>query len=219
MQITQGIIQFPEIQLATRDAHKLRGYFGDLFREHSPLLHNHFEDGQLRYAYPLVQYKVVDNVPVLVGFADGAALLTQLFLKIKEIKIGNEIFPVYSKNISQKNFELSVNQGLYNYSFKTLWMGLNQKNFKIYLNLDENEQKKFLDKTVQNNILSFYKGLGYRAEERILVNGNFTEKQTLFKDKKMIAFSGRFSSNAFLPGYTGIGKAVSRGFGTVELTM
>lgn len=219
MQITQGIIQFPEIQLATRDAHKLRGYFGDLFREYSPLLHNHFEDGQLRYAYPLVQYKVVDNVPVLVGFADGAALLTQLFLKIKEIKIGNEIFPVYSKNISQKNFELSVNQGLYNYSFKTLWMGLNQKNFKIYLNLDENEQKKFLDKTVQNNILSFYKGLGYRAEERILVNGNFTEKQTLFKDKKMIAFSGRFSSNAFLPGYTGIGKAVSRGFGTVELTM
>jgi hypothetical protein len=75
-------------------------------------LHNHFEDGRLRYAYPLVQYKVVDNVPVLVGFADGADLLTQLFLKIKEIRIGNEIFPVYSKNITQKNFELSVNKGL-----------------------------------------------------------------------------------------------------------
>lgn len=215
MNITQTIIQFPEISLATRDAHKLRGYFGDLFREHSPLLHNHFEDGRLRYAYPLVQYKVVDNVPVLVGFAGGAALLTQLFLKIKEIRIGNEIFPVYSKNISQKNFEFSVNQGLYNYSFKTLWMGLNQKNFKIYLNLDENEQKKFLDKTVQNNILSFYKGVGFRVEDRILVNGAYTEKQTLFKDKKMIAFAGRFSCNAFLPGYAGIGKAVSRGFGTV----
>jgi hypothetical protein len=48
-----------------------------------------------------------------------------------------------------------------------------------------------------------------------LVNGTFTEKQTLFKDKKMIAFTGRFSSNSFLPDYTGIGKAVSRGFGTV----
>ena len=218
MQLTQTIIQFPEISLATRDAHKLRGYFGDLFREHSPLLHNHFEDGRLRYAYPLVQYKVVDTVPVLVGFADGADLLTQLFLKIKEIKIGNEIFPVYSKNIIQKNFELSVNQGLYNYSFKTLWMGLNQKNFKVYLNLEEKEQKKFLDKTVQNNILSFYKGVEFRVSERILVNGNFLEKQTLFKDKKMIAFTGRFSSNAFLPGFTGIGKAVSRGFGTVLQT-
>ncbi|MFW5831722.1 MAG: CRISPR-associated endonuclease Cas6 [Prolixibacteraceae bacterium] len=218
MQITQTIIRFPEISLATRDAHKLRGYFGKLFREHSPLLHNHFEDGRLRYAYPLVQYKVIGNVPVLVGFAEGAGLLTQLFLKIKEIKIGAETFPVYSKNISQKNHELSVNKGLYNYAFKTLWMGLNQKNFKIYLDLAENEQKKFLDKTVQNNILSFYKGVGFRVQEQILVNGNYTEKQTLFKDKKMIAFTGRFSGNAVLPGYAGIGKAVSRGFGTVQQT-
>jgi hypothetical protein len=219
MNITQTIIQFPEITLATRDAHKLRGYFGDLFREHSPLLHNHFEDGRLRYAYPLVQYKVVDNVPALVGFADGADLLTQLFLKIKEIRIGTEVIPVLSKNISQKNLELTVNKGLYNYTFKTLWMGLNQKNFKFYLNLEENEQKKFLDKTVQNNILSFYKGVGFRISERILANGNYMEKQTLFKDKKMIAFSGRFSSNALLPGYTGIGKAVSRGFGTIVQTL
>lgn len=215
MQITQTIIQFPEIQLATRDAHKLRGYFGNLFREHSPLLHNHFEDGRLRYAYPLVQYKVIENVPVLVGFAEGAGLLTQLFLKIKEIRIGEEIFPVFSKNISQKNHELSVNKGLYNYTFKTLWMGLNQKNFQKYLQLTETERKEFLDKTLQNNILSFYKGIGFRVEERILVNGTLTEKQTLFKDKKMTAFAGRFSSNSFLPGYTGVGKAVSRGFGTV----
>lgn len=215
MQLTQTIIRFPEISLATRDAHKLRGYFGDLFREHSPLLHNHFEDGRLRYAYPLVQYKVVDNVPMLVGFAEGAGLLTHLFLKIKEIKIGAETFPVYSKNISQKNHELSVNKGLYNYTFKTLWMGLNQKNFQHYLQLAESERKGFLDKNLQNNILSFYKGVGFRVEDRILVNGNFSEKQTFFKDKKMIAFAGRFSSNAFLPGLAGIGKAVSRGFGTV----
>ena len=59
MQITQTIIKFPEISLKTRDAHKLRGYFGNIFKEHSPLLHNHFEDGTNRYAYPLVQYKVI----------------------------------------------------------------------------------------------------------------------------------------------------------------
>ncbi|SHJ31613.1 hypothetical protein SAMN05444280_11624 [Tangfeifania diversioriginum] len=215
MQLTQTIIRFPEISLTTRDAHKLRGYFGDLFREHSPLLHNHFEDGRLRYAYPLIQYKVVDNMPALIGFSEGAHLLTELFLKIKEIRIGAETYPVFSKNISQKNHELSVNKGLYNFTFKTLWMGLNQKNFQHYLELPEPEKKGFLDKTVQNNILSFYKGVGFRVEDRILVNGAFTEKQTLFKDKKMIAFAGRFSCNAFLPGYAGIGKAVSRGFGTV----
>jgi len=41
-------IKFPEIQLQTRDAHKLRGYFGNLFKQQSPILHNHYEDGRLR---------------------------------------------------------------------------------------------------------------------------------------------------------------------------
>ena len=62
MKITQTIIQFPDIRLQTRDAHKLRGYFGNLFKEQSPLLHNHFQDGSTRYAYPLVQYKVINVV-------------------------------------------------------------------------------------------------------------------------------------------------------------
>ncbi len=59
MQIQTTTIRFPEIQLQARDAHKLRGYFGNLFKEHSPLLHNHFEDGSLRYKYSLVQYKII----------------------------------------------------------------------------------------------------------------------------------------------------------------
>src|SRR4051812_35346852 len=89
--IHQTIIRFPEIQLATRDAHKLRGYFGDLFREHSPLLHNHLETGEAAYRYPLVQYKVLDSVPTLVGLQEGADLLIQLFLKIKELQVGERI--------------------------------------------------------------------------------------------------------------------------------
>jgi len=37
MPATQPIIRFPEINLRTRDAHKLRGYFGNLFKEKSEL--------------------------------------------------------------------------------------------------------------------------------------------------------------------------------------
>lgn len=77
MQINQAIIKFPEINLQTRNAHKLRGYFGNVFKEHSPLLHNHFEDGKNRYAYPLIQYKVIKNIPVLVGFPPKQGLKHQ----------------------------------------------------------------------------------------------------------------------------------------------
>lgn len=72
MPIAQTVIRFPEIELRTRDAHKLRGYFGNLFREKSALLHNHMEGGEFKYGYPKVQYKVIDSTPTLVGIADGA---------------------------------------------------------------------------------------------------------------------------------------------------
>jgi len=216
MQITQTIIQFPDIELQTRDAHKLRGYFGNLFLEHSPLLHNHYADGTSRYAYPLVQYKVIDKMPVLLGFQEGAELLVSLFLKIREICIEGQHFQVLAKNITQKQCELLVNRQLYNYSFKTLWMALNQENFKKYESLPESELTDFLNRQLQNNILSFYKGVSFRTDERIMVISKLEEKQTLFKNQPMIAFSGQFTSNAYLPEWTGIGKSVSRGFGTVS---
>lgn len=218
MQITQTVIRFPDIQLQARDAHKLRGYFGNIFKEYSPLLHNHYNDGSSRYAYPLVQYKVIDGIPILVGFQEGADLLVSLFLKIREIDIEGKQYQIQAKNIQQKQNLLVVNQQLYNYTFKTLWMALNQENYKKYLCLDEADKNKFLNHQLQNSILSFYKGLSFRTDERIMAITQLEEKQTQFKDQPMLAFSGRFTTNAYIPELAGIGKAVSRGFGTISLT-
>lgn len=217
MQITQAIIQFPDIKLQTRDAHKMRGYFGNIFKEQSPLLHNHYSDGASRYAYPLVQYKVINQIPLLVGFQEGADLLVSLFLKIKEIDIEGEKHLVLAKNIQQKQYTLAVNQQLHNYRFNTLWMALNQDNHRKYIQMDENAQMQFLNRQLQNNILSFYKGLSFHTSERVMAIARVTEKHTRFKNQDMLAFNGEFTSNAFLPNMAGIGKAVSRGFGTINL--
>jgi len=216
MPLTQTLIRFPEIALKTRDAHKLRGFFGELFKEHSPLLHNHYDDGKVRYGYPLVQYKVIDKVPMLTGFGEGSRLLIELFLKIKEIDLEGVRYAINSKNIENKIYDLDDFSQLRQYAFKTLWMALNQKNFGIYKNLKtEKEKLDFLNRQLQNNILSFYKGIGFRVSERIMAKGDFTEKSTQFKNKKMLAFEGKFVTNARLPDYVGIGKSTSRGFGTV----
>jgi len=215
--ISTTLIQFPEIKLPTSAAQQLRGYFGNLFKEQSPLLHNHYEDGKSIYRYPLVQYKVIDKVPTLLGINEGAALLVQLFLKIKEIDISGKKYLIQSKNIEALTSPLEVNtETLFEYQFKTLWLGLNQENHKIYKNLqDDKEKQKLLEKILTANLISLYKGLGYTVKDKIMVKSQLLEKSTKFKGEEMLAFSGQFICNMQIPKLLGIGKAVSRGYGAV----
>lgn len=216
MPLTQTIIKFPEIQLQTRDAHKLRGYFGNLFMEKSELLHNHMGNGELRYAYPQVQYKVIDEVPMIVGINEGARLLTELFLQIKELNIDGRIIPIQQKNIEAKSIEIGIAEAPINYEFKTLWMGLNQKNHAVYERATNSERRQLLERTLIGNCLSFLKGMNHFVEEKIIVEAQFNEKVTRFKNAKMLAFEGVFKVNVELPDFIGLGKQVSRGFGTIR---
>lgn len=217
LQITR--IKFPEIKLQTRDAHKLRGYFGNLFKEHTPVLHNHYEDGSFRYKYPEIQYKVIDNIPTLIGVNEGAELLPNLFLKIQNIDINGEQFPVNTKNIECKNVETGFSDSLHEYQFTTLWMALNQQNFPKYQDLKtEREKLNMLNSILVGHILSFFRNTGIEllSTERLMAKVDVLEKSTQFKENKMIAFSGSFIVNALLPDEIGLGKAVSRGFGTIK---
>lgn len=218
MPIPQTIIRFPEIQLRTRDAHKLRGYFGRLFQERSELLHNHMGNGEFRYAYPQVQYKVIDRTPMLVGIKDGAGLLGELFLKINELNIDGQKYPVHQKNIEGKNVEAGISENSNTYRFETLWMGINQKNHNRYLIADELEKQHMLERVLIGNCLSFFKSMDHFVEEQIQIKGTFKEKSTRFKNNRMLAFEGMFTTNLLLPDYIGLGKSVSRGFGTIQKT-
>jgi hypothetical protein len=212
-------IKFPEIKLQTRDAHKLRGYFGNLFKEHSPVLHNHYEDGGFRYKYPEIQYKVLDNIPTLVGIDEGASLLPKLFLKIKEIEIDGQCYPVNSKNIEHSTEETGYSNNLHEYKFKTLWMALNQKNYSKYHKLgDKAEKQDMLNTILVGHILSFFRNTRIELDngERLMAKVSVQEKSTNFKENKMIVFSGGFIVNALLPNDIGLGKSVSRGFGTIK---
>lgn len=221
-QTTQPIttITFPEIALRVRDGHKLRGFFGNVFKEHSPLLHNHFQDGSPQYRYSLVQYKVLNRVPTLVGVGEAANLLVELFLKMKTLDIDGQEFQIMSKYINHQKALIGLSDDLHTYRFETLWLGLNQKNHSIYQGLeDENERKNLLKNTLVANIKTLCTDMGIilnRKEHPIMVKFNPTESViTQLKNVKMLAFGGSFTTNILIPNNLGLGKSISRGFGSI----
>ncbi|MGF1532438.1 MAG: CRISPR-associated endonuclease Cas6 [Bernardetiaceae bacterium] len=213
-------LRFPGLCLNRADAHRLRGYFSHLFRERSPLLHNHLEGGGLRYQYPLVQYKVVHGgIPVLVGLQEGAELLLELFTKVDHLQLGDRYYPTKDKQIEFRTDDFGCTHQLHRYRFDSLWMALNQNNYERYRQASPEEQKQMLNKILIGNILTFFKGIDLRIQVQLLVDFQMRgeqSKETQFKNQRMIAFNGYFTTNAYLPPYIGLGKSTARGFGTIR---
>jgi hypothetical protein len=214
-------ITFPEISLRQRDGHKLRGYIGNLFREHSPLLHNHLEGDQehFQYAYPKVQYKIVHDMPMLIGIGEGARLLTELFLKITELRIDDRLYPILSKNIESKMIDVGVKDSLHIYTFQSLWLALNQPNYTLYRTYDDAQRADQLRGIAIRNIMALLTAcdIPITKEQRIMVALNdLTTGETNFKNTKLLGFKGQLVSNVLLPDYVGLGKSVARGFGTLR---
>jgi hypothetical protein len=212
-------ITFPEIRLPQRAAAQLRGYFGTYFREHSVLLHNHYADGSTRYRMPLVQYKVLAGVPTLVGIADGAQLLAELFFKIQSLRIEEHEYAVMERDIRLQQVSVGVGDQLNDYRFVTPWMALNQPNYAEYRQKEEAERRAMLGRILTGNLLSFFKGVGLYLppEARVLTTVRpQSERLTGFKDNLMTAIGADFTTNAILPDWVGLGKSVARGYGTIQ---
>ena len=61
------------------------------------------------------------------------------------------------------------------------------------------------------------KSLGFIVEQEIKLKSiNCREKKVFLKGNPMLGFLGTFAVNFEIPDYWGIGKSVSRGFGTVK---
>jgi len=212
----QTLLQFPEVKLLRRDGHKLRGYFANLFGKESDLFHNHDQNGKSIHRYPRVQYKVVDRTPTLVGLAEGAQLLTERFLQIREIDIDGDRIALHQKNMRSDQIELGISDELIEYEFSTPWFPLNQENHAIFEKADSAQQQDQLKRILVRNILNVFSVDRYFAEQRVMVHLNLRKPTTSkFKDQKILTFFGSFVTNAILPDYIGLGKSVARGYGTI----
>jgi hypothetical protein len=203
--------------LSPGEATHLRGYFGHTFAD-EVLLHHHHADGSLHYAYPRVQFKVLDRTAYLIGLADGSELVTRLWMEVDRAQIGADVLPVLEANLARRQESIGETEQPILYRFRSPWIGLNQENHRLYcMTRDPTERLELLERVLVGNCLVLAGAFGHRVRARLTSDASgLRPRSTRFKGVEMLAFAGTFRINFRLPDHLGIGKSVSRGFGTVE---
>lgn len=197
------------------DAAKLRGFFASKFNEYV-LLHQHNTD-RLIYGYPLVQYKMIDGVPMVVGVNEGAEVLKEIYDKFDVIRLGDSVHEIVERGISIQNVDFGLSDKIHSYEFVSPWLALNHRNYERYFRLDRSGQKNLLRRTLVGNILSMAKGLDYVVTSQIKLDvGRVRHNMCTVKGVNMLGVECDFMVNFAIPDFLGLGKSVSRGFGVVR---
>jgi len=206
-----------ERELHPGEAPQLRGFFGSKFAD-QVLLHHHRPDGTLLYQYPRVQFKVLQRTALVIGLAEGSELLSRLWLEIDHAAIGLKSYPVLEASIRKREVEFGETDVPVRYRFLTPWLALNQENEQRYRAATTRKERiALLERILVGNCLSFAKSFDYMVTATLCADcAELTGVRTTLKGVPMRAFVGSFTINFLLPDYVGIGKSVSRGFGTVE---
>jgi len=197
-------------------AKDLRGAIARLY-PNEILIHQHSEDGAVKYNYPLVQYKYISGKCLIVGINEGAKVINNLNLIGETVTFFRQEFRILKKDVLFHESPYGTTNVMLSYSFLTPWLALNEKNYEKYQKLGRwIERKELLESILIGNIISISKSLGYTVDEPITAKIiDMKEVNTRLKGTPMLGFLGTFSVNFEIPDYWGIGKSVSRGFGTI----
>lgn len=213
MNINYATLKYTDVEMERRNAPKVRGYFANKYSEIVEF-HNHVGKENI-YKYPMVQYKIINKNPLLLGINEGVDILKSIAFEEDSITIEGEKLSIEQVELKIMEQKFGINDKLIKYKFITPWMALNQKNIKRYYNADVIEKDELLGRVLAGNILSCAKRLNYEVKEQIRVKLNLVEKSAKFKNNSMVVFEGEFYTNFEIPNYFGLGKSVARGFGAV----
>jgi hypothetical protein len=193
---------------------KLRGFLGSLFVDDVEFHHH----SKRSYHYPLIQYKRVNGELMILGFQDYARVLMNKMSAVDSISTEHGSFKVDSQELNLSTW--LVRNTACCYDFVTPWLPLNEANYSAFRDYDKSTQKTFLEKILVGNTLSCLKGLGifvdYRIESCIVSFHSFCVR---VHENPFEAFATRFFLNVDLPDFIGLGKSVSKGFGTIRRTL
>lgn len=193
-----------------RDVEKLRGYFGTRFVDND-IFHNHKSKYEFQYRFPKIQYRLKDSSLSLFAVGDSIPIMKECLKNLDSIKIMDNEIKIENVEYTNLGEDFFVDEKLHKYKFETVWLALNQENYIKYL-----EGEFDIDRQIQNNLLSNFKGLGIKIDKQIMAKGDLYPVKVNIKNIRMFGFKGEFVSNVIIPEYMALGKRQSIGFGMVK---
>ncbi|MDI9358638.1 MAG: CRISPR-associated endonuclease Cas6 [Phycisphaerales bacterium] len=187
----------------------------------SPLIHHHEpEADQLRYQYPLIQFKrTTDNRPYIIAFHEGIEEVLKIVANPKKnIQLHAHRYNLEVANMGITPYNVQIWDNSFNYAL-TDWLALNQKNYQAYFNtIHLTDKIELLEKILTAHILSFAQGIGIHINQSLSVKliKIVSQTQKKYKGVSLHSFRLQFATNISLPNYIGLGKSSALGFGVVQ---
>ncbi len=211
-------LQF-DLDIYPRQIKNWRGAFLQMAGWQDELFHNHAnsqEANNYHYRYPLIHYRYEKGKAAIFAINEGVAALQKVLaqnnweiewqgekktLQIEDLRMNEHYFRMLN---DPKEYRL----------YK--WLALNQENYARWQHCRNlKERIALLERILGSNIISLFKGLNWRPDERIEVNIQEIRNSQMvqFHGQKLLALDIIYDANVLLPAGIGIGKGVSLGFG------
>ncbi len=199
------------------DSGALRRWVNAAFPD-NPLLHQHDPvQGKPVFQYPLIQYKIIEGLPLIFGIEDGVEEVREIYIHTSEggVRLG----PAVIQRITIKEGSSSLGESEpQQYYFLTPWLALNKENLNKYWEEKSwSKKKELLRGILIGNILSMAKSLGIMIDFQVRIRTMLDILKVEIPGHHLVArgFDGVFEANLELPPLIGLGRHVSLGFGTV----
>lgn len=183
------------------------------------LYHNHSADNKLRYSYPLIQYKIIQQKASIVCLNEGIDLISNDFRENGlNLRLGSRYVKFSIEDMEFCEGKLKTDDEQFRYRIFG-WLPFNSKTYQTYNSLNGLIEKiQLLEHILVGNILSFAKGVGANIDDelRVKMTDLSSPYRVRHKGVQLMSFDAEFETNMFLPDHIGLGSNVSVGFGVLQ---
>lgn len=165
--------------------------------------------------YPLIQYKVIRGAPLIVAVNEGCDILWEVYDMLEEI---NETSPwkITERRIIEKKAEIGPLEEKVRYRFLTPWLTIKENEIGKDIKTNIKQRNSALATILESNFLAISRNFSIPVDMNLDVSLNTKDEFIVQRDTEIAGFFGSFYINFELPQFLGLGKSVTRGFGTVK---